>query len=168
MEDKNLFRGKTGEWGFVVGTLASDSSITEVHRYGESRKWSGGKNWHVNPDTIGRCVGRHDKNHKLIFEDDIVKIPGDSLSYYEDIENKVKGIVRFGEYQSVNGCRDGIHLGYYIEWVDKTMRETHRCDILYWIDKGVEIIGNIHKNHVFTEVQSNDEQDHSESSQTQT
>ena len=94
-------------------------------------------------NTVCQCTGRKDKNGKLIFEDDIVEFHYSILPDYKEIGNKNKGVVKFGEYQTSNGKR---HLGFYIEWADKTIRETHRCDVLYWIDRGVEIIGNIHDN----------------------
>ena len=89
----------------------------------------------VIPETIGQYTGLTDKNGVKIFEGDIVK-------EYKT-KDKVKGVVKFGEYQSgINKYADD--LGFYVEWTTENflIRE-----LGYWCRKNMlEIISNIHDN----------------------
>ena len=89
----------------------------------------------INPSTFGECTGLTDKNGVKIFEGDIVK-------EYKT-KDKVKGVVKFGEYQSgINKYADD--LGFYVEWTTENflIRE-----LGYWCRKNMlEVIGNIHDN----------------------
>lgn len=135
-----LFRGKrvdNGEW--VYGTYGRHTSFDAMiidRPYLDSNGDLTALNfWTVNPETVGQFTGLTDKNGVKIFEGDIVK-------EYKT-KDKVKGVVKFGEYQSgINKYADD--LGFYIEWTTENflIRE-----LGYWCRKNMlEVIGNIHDN----------------------
>ncbi len=135
-----LFRGKrvdNGEW--VYGTYGRHTSFDAMiidRPYLDSNGDLTALNfWTVNPETVGQYTGLTDKNGVKIFEGDIVK-------EYKT-KDKVKGVVKFGEYQSgINKYADD--LGFYVEWTTENflIRE-----LGYWCRKNMlEVIGNIHDN----------------------
>lgn len=135
-----LFRGKrvdNGEW--VYGTYGRHTSFDAMiidRPYLDSNGDLTALNfWTVNPETVGQFTGLTDKNGVKIFEGDIVK-------EYKS-KDKVKGVVKFGEYQSgINKYADD--LGFYVEWTTENflIRE-----LGYWCRKNMlEVIGNIHDN----------------------
>lgn len=69
MEDRYLFKAKTcnGEW--VAGFLHCKDDKWYI-----SNKAGSPFAFEVRPDTICQCTGLKDKNGKLIWENDIVKI----------------------------------------------------------------------------------------------
>ena len=139
-----LFRGKrvdNGEWvkGIPVETEADCGIRIFIITYA---KWDSDDNsidfletvvYEVEPETVGQFTGLTDKNGVKIFEGDIVK-------EYKT-KDKVKGVVKFGEYQSgINKYADD--LGFYVEWTTENflIRE-----LGYWCRKNMlEVIGNIH------------------------
>ena len=89
MQDRYLCKAKrtdNGEWvtGYYVKTVEESYIIVP---YKHSTLLGEGKTIIVNADTICQCTGLKDKNGKLIWENDIVLIPGDEepcLIVWED------------------------------------------------------------------------------------
>ena len=75
MEDRYLFKAKTCRGDWVQGFLASKNG-----------KWYIGNKagrplaFEIRPETICQCTGLKDKNGKLIWENDIVKINNDKVN----------------------------------------------------------------------------------------
>ncbi len=88
----------------------------------------------VIPETVGQCIGRKDKNSKLIFEGDIVKA------------DKYIFIVKFGKCGGVANDENYGYMGYYLDGFDSMTKNALRLglrnDICYFTD--IEVIGNIH------------------------
>ena len=93
--------------------------------------------YEVDPETVGECTGLRDKNCKLIFEGDIIKIPDDFDEFG----------MNAGEIYQVYFCCGGFRL--------KPKYSKARG---YWLedDKTVEIIGNIHDNPELLKGERND------------
>lgn len=133
---ENLFRGKrkdNGEW--IYGDLRHISD------------WLGGYNPHivdnrngrnnsvagveVDPETVGQYIGANDKNHKEIFEGDIVKSCDNFI--YE---------IRWDNQRAMFYLRnDIIHAS---------------ADFYHYFASDLEIIGNIHDNEMMEGGGSND------------
>lgn len=139
-----LFRGKrvdNGEWisgsilSFDDGGKVILSSTAKVFKEHGTTTICCNECYDVYPETVGQYTGLADKNGNKIFEGDIVK-------EYKS-KDKVKGVVKFGEYQSgINKYADD--LGFYVEWTTENflIRE-----LGYWCRKNMlEVIGNIHDN----------------------
>jgi len=84
-------------------------------------------------------TGLEDKNGVEIFEGDI---------FPNHFSSKILGVVRFGEYTSMNDDNHGGHVGFFIDWNDGNLL---RKDLAYWI-KVSHVIGNIHENPELMEV----------------
>lgn len=70
-----LFRGKrtdNGEWAFGYYSYNRFTKTAEIYSFDSVR----GYVYTVIPETVGQYTGLIDKNSKMIFEDDIVKIKG--------------------------------------------------------------------------------------------
>lgn len=88
----------------------------------------------VDPDTVGECTGLRDKNGKLVFEGDILRIAqkGNGLGdyYFPPVEYPVKVVVRWDmcAWMWETLCEDKRFIGFPSAWCH------YEC----------EIIGNIH------------------------
>ena len=137
MTERYLFRGKRTDNGeLVIGKIVSnnlgvniicDDNPPECERYGyiEINEY-----YKVDPATIGQCTGLRDKNDKLIFETDIVKV---DLDWPQG-----------GEYSRDDVVREVIfYNGIYSITSRPFMKNlSHRplCECY-----NIEIIGNIHE-----------------------
>ena len=134
MNERFLFRGKrkdNGEWvdGNLVYTRTTTLGVvTEIYTL-EMR-------YEVIPKTVGQCTGLKDKNGKLIFEGDIVKITDRNVCF------ETMAVIEFG---NPNGL-------YNWGWQLKPLEnKPFAIEILHWVDMEdsgafIEVIGNIHDN----------------------
>lgn len=146
MNNKPLFRGKrkdNGEWieGFLYITHSGEYEISSYDEELDTERIT----CIVIPETVGQCTGLKDKNGKLIFEGDVVKLV--------DATNGIEwnGYIVFGNpYGEYN-------------WGWNIMRisgdSNVNTNILLWVEMeeiGVfcEVIGNIHDNPELLEVQN--------------
>lgn len=147
MNDRYLFRGKrvdNGEWIegvplFKNGKCFIITSIFDCDEY----QCIGAENYEVIPKTVGQCTGLKDKNGKLIFEGDILRVitdngwscPKGTKVYYE---------VVFTEFNEE--CATWAE---YIGFMAK--RGEDDLDSIHYIvnSYGVEVIGNVTDNPEF-------------------
>lgn len=130
-ETRGLWHGKrldNGEWveGFLIKMWGVLNIQVEENLVIE-----------VDPSTLGECTGLRDKNKKLIFEGDIVKLHYffanydlHTLGYFED-ENEIVAEIRI----------DSLGV-FFIS--DK--ESDYLCNYLQEPSEELEIIGNIHDN----------------------
>lgn len=137
-----LFRGKridNGEW--VEGWLTEDTIIgnktyvAPVIHIKDSRLFA--TEWHeIDPDTVGEYTGLKDKNGKMIFEGDILKIAktmnGVGYYYIPPLDYPVNVVVKWDlcSWMWETLCEDKRYIGFPDAW----------C---YY---EAEVIGNIHDN----------------------
>lgn len=149
-EYRGLWRGKcvdNKEWatGYYMKIVRKTYSIKEIIRH---CIFTGVEFWDklsgetalecykIDPSTLGECTGLTDKNGKLAFESDLVR----------DNSNGAIGVIKYGEYrQPFNDDESTKHIGFYIDWLEKTVKLFLRVDLGYWLPL-VEIVGNIHDN----------------------
>lgn len=134
MNERFLSRGKrkdNGTWvdGNLVYTRTTTLGVvTEIYTL-EMR-------YEVIPKTVGQCTGLKDKNGKLIFEGDIVKITDRNVCF------ETMAVIEFG---NPNGL-------YNWGWQLKPLEnKPFAIEILHWVDMEdsgafIEVIGNIHDN----------------------
>ena len=138
MNDRFKFRGitkgKVNE--FVYGSL--------LWYAGEPQIWDkDGKNYIVKHETVEQCTGLKDKNGKLIYEGDIVKINThynhlvcDDYEYNCESE---KGYSLFKIIYDDDMARFGAERIKCVKW------ETHHYSLDY-VPHNHEVIGNIYEN----------------------
>lgn len=108
MENRYLFRGKTkrivgtynfgkedGEW--VEGSLRCDCGKYTIFQFETDR--ADYIAYEVDPLTICQCIGIEDKNGKLIFENDIVRIVYDGIEHIYIIKWDVDEL----DFKATNG-----------------------------------------------------------------
>ena len=132
-ENIGLFRGKridTGDWVegnlFIIKRYSTDIDhyfilpTDTIYGYDDLLLMA----WEVDPATVGECTGLTDKNGKLIFEGDILRIAE-------------RGIVADGGIVVFEN-------GYPGGWLIKSPTSENKCSLSMRTD--IEIIGNIHDN----------------------
>ncbi len=148
MNERFLFRGKrkdNGEWVYGGIFYQKSDEVKEKAVYIIRGSLNDvGCAYEVIPETIGQCTGLRDKNGKLIFEGDVVKLT--------DTNNNIewKAYVVFGNpYGEFNWGWNLMYIG------EKTKVDT---DILLWTEMEetgayCEVIGNVYDNPELLEVE---------------
>lgn len=151
MNNRYISRGKrkdNGEWvvGYLIKGNQTYIATTEAINYMvvSTSYMASIELVEVIPKTVGQCTGLKDKNGKLIFEGDVVKLT--------DTNNNIewKAYVVFGNpYGEFNWGWNLMYIG------EKTKVDT---DILLWTEMEetgayCEVIGNVHNNPELLEVE---------------
>lgn len=130
--DRFLYKGMTvnGEWvyGYLSVVTKEQKAKVEPGFY-ISNKMGMPFAYDVRPETVGQCTGVKDKNGKLIFEGDFVKVVGGGMFEHEMTFEVVDGISRW----QIRNCGNYKHYNKY-----------HDLDI----GSMFEIIGNVHEMEV--------------------
>lgn len=129
MNDRYLFRAKridNGEW--AEGSLFAEGKITKIIR--GTCNTIGIEGVDVNPETICQCIGLKDKNGKLIWENDIVRIVG----HHSDVNGVYKII-----FDEINHC-------WALERSYEYPRSYFTFSNLNGFEVDCEVIGNIFDN----------------------
>lgn len=130
MEDRYLFRGKridNGEWveGYLSYPFCTKKGNESYYFYAKDSLGFFCR-CVVDASTICRCTGREDKNGKLIWENDIVKINN----------SKVNTLIAFRDFEIICTIPNEKYYKHRLEY-----------------DTEYEVIGNIFDNPELLEVQ---------------
>lgn len=135
-EHMGLFRGKrtdNGEWVYwdIFGRFTTPGGkikkVTIKKAAGESYYYHAYQLSNIiNKDTVGECTGLRDKNGKLIFEGDILRLDGKDLPSWFDRGQKCEVKYSLGGFDPL--CDYDSDCGTFVS------------------AKYCEIIGNIHDN----------------------
>ena len=90
----------------------------------------------VEYETICQYTGLTDKAKNKAFENSIIKVnPEDEF-----------GVINYGEYANPFDNSSAKHIGFYVEWQNKTRTNLWRKDLGYWLNDTTIICGNIFDN----------------------
>lgn len=158
MNERYLFRGKRKDnGGWVIGYYVCVGDKYHYILTGKidiTRGFPEFEKHEVIPETVGQCTGLRDKNGKLIFEGDILRLNGNK---------KDLCIVCFGEF----GCIDfdsesavDTVVGWYYKPIETdTLSKTEPFCLSIQINKLIlslmkaEICGSVHDNPELLEVE---------------
>lgn len=117
---ETLFRGKSesGKWRY--GSLITADWYSD----GKTYILQLGQKCQVISETVGQYIGRKNKHGKKIFVGDIAR-----HHLGEDI-----GIVKFGEYKQPFDDIHTKHIGFFVDWISGSSKNTLRKDVGYWAD----------------------------------
>lgn len=125
MENRFLSRGKridNGEW--IFGNLIrTDDGVYIIQNYVPQHLI---KNYEVDQSTVCQCTGLNDKNGKLIWENDVVKINN----------SKVNTLITFRDFEIICTIPNEKYYKHRLEY-----------------DTEYEVIGNVFDNPELLEVQ---------------
>ena len=138
-----LFKAKIvddGEWveGIPFKThigmfICFDENPHYCHQYGYMEI---DKIIKVDETTICQYTGLTDKAKNKAFENSIIKV----------ISEDEFGVIKYGEYASPFDNSSTKHIGFYVEWQNKTRTNLWGKDLGYWLNDTTIICGNIFDN----------------------
>lgn len=117
--------------GFYYQQQREDGVIEHmIHSLIGPGQW---EEYRIDPDSLCKYTGKNQKDGRLIWENDRV------LYHFDE---KIVGIIRFGEYQNCFDSSACYHWGFYVDWRD-SKRNSMRKDLGYWIDViGAKVISD--------------------------